>query len=78
MSGQIQAVSRESEEDFESRPALPPAGFDFLIYSLRLRTESDPGFLPFSSPEEQRAIDDSLAEFRFRFVQIQDEESKPE
>jgi hypothetical protein len=76
MSEQIQAVSRESEENFESRPALPPAGFDFLIYSLRVQTELNSGLLPFGS----FADEDGGARFglaRFRFVQMQEEKSKP-
>jgi hypothetical protein len=77
MSEQIRAVSRESEDDPESRPALPPANFDFLIYSLRVQTELNSGLLPFGS----FADEDGGARFglaRFRFLQIQEEESKPE
>jgi hypothetical protein len=85
----------------ESRPALPPPDFDFLIYSLRLQAEMNLGLLPFNenqapdfelarhnidllamlqektkgnlSIEEQRALDNSLTELRFRFVQAKEE-----
>jgi hypothetical protein len=99
----------EDDDELESRPALPAADFDFLVYSLRLQTELNLGLLPFGSlteekhrpdfelarhnidllgmlqlktkgnltTEEQRALDDSLAELRFRFVQVKQEESKP-
>ncbi|MEP6716296.1 MAG: DUF1844 domain-containing protein [Terriglobia bacterium] len=84
-------------EDDDSRPALPVADFDFLIYSLRLQAEMNLGLLPFAdqqkpdfelashnidllamlqektkgnlSPEEQLALDNSVTELRFRFVQ---------
>lgn len=88
---------------FESRPELPPADFDFLVYSLRLQAELNLGLLPMGGPdeenqepdfdlarhnidllgmlqektkgnltaEEQRALDNSVTELRFRFVQAQ-------
>lgn len=83
-----------------SRPELPPANFDFLIYSLRLQAELNLGLLPFSDKQEpdfelashniellamlkektkgnltmdeQRAIDNSVTELRFRFVQAKE------
>jgi hypothetical protein len=117
MSGnEVDALFPGAEDggDVESRPALPPADFDFLVYSLRLQTELNLGLLPFgavgqepgdedSAPdfelarhnidllamlqektkgnltaEEQLALDNSVAELRVRFVQIQKEESKPQ
>jgi len=85
--------------DLDSRPALPPADFDFLIYSLRLQAEMNMGVLPFADQqepdfelarhhidllamlqektkgnltvEEQRQLDNSVTELRFRFVQAQ-------
>lgn len=91
------------QEDDE-RPELPPADFDFLIYSLRLQTEMSLGLLPFTGKEkpdfeaaghniellamlqaktkgnltmdEQRALDNSITELRFRFVQAKDAQAK--
>jgi len=85
--------------DGDSRPELPPADFDFLVYSLRLQAEMNMGLLPFGeiekpdyelarhhidllamlqdktkgnlTIEEQRALDNSITELRFRFVQAQ-------
>ncbi len=82
------------EED--SRPELPAADFDFLVYSLRLQAELNLGLLPFEdnqepdfelgrhnidllamlqektrgnlTPREQKDLDDSVADLRFRFV----------
>jgi hypothetical protein len=82
------------------RPPLPPADFDFLIYSLRLQAEMSLGLLPFGEPpkpdfelarhnidllailqektkgnlslEEQRGLDNSVMELRFRFVQAKE------
>ena len=90
------------DDDSDSRPELPPADFDFLVYSLRLQAELNLGLLPMGAPgeenpepdldlarhnidllsvlqqktrgnltdTEQRALDNSVAELRFRFVQI--------
>ena len=80
----------------ENRPELPPADFDFLVYSLRLQAELNLGLLPFAdsqepdfelgrhnidllamlqektkgnlTPQEQKALDNSVAELRMRFV----------
>jgi hypothetical protein len=100
----------DDDDDLESRPALPPPDFDFLIYSLRLQAELNLGLLPFGEPgeegsepdfdvarhnidllamlqektkgnlsaDEQRALDNSITELRFRFVQAQQADSKPE
>jgi hypothetical protein len=93
----------EENDDLDERPALPPADFDFLVYSLRLQAEVSLGLLPFDltgeeapkadfeaarhnidllamlqektkgnlTIEEQRALENSLTELRFRFVQAQ-------
>jgi hypothetical protein len=102
------------DDDLDSRPALPPADFDFLVYSLRLQTELSLGLLPFGAlgqepgednpapdlelarhnidllamlqlktkgnltAEEQSALDNSVTELRFRFVQAHQEESRQE
>jgi hypothetical protein len=34
------------------RPELPPADFDFLVYSLRLQAELNLGLLPFDDKQE--------------------------
>ena len=95
----ILAEAKHHEEDDE-RPELPPADFDFLVYSLRLQTEMSLGLLPFNNQkkpdleaaghnidllamlqaktrgnltdDEQRSLDHSLMELRFRFVQAKD------
>jgi hypothetical protein len=91
-------------ETEESRPELPPADFDFLVYSLRLQAELNLGLLPFGASgedgggpdfelarhnidllsmlqektrgnltdEEKKALDNSVTELRFHFVQAQD------
>jgi hypothetical protein len=87
----------ETFDDPDSRPALPPPDFDFLVYSLRLQAEMSLGLLPMAegqdlelarhhidllamlqektkgnlTPEEQRALDNSIVELRFRFVEAQ-------
>ncbi len=98
-------MSEELEDDDESRPELPPADFDFLIYSLRLQAELNLGLLPMGDPDEetqapdfelarhyidlltvlqektkgnltideQRALDNSVSELQFRFVQVQEQ-----
>ena len=101
------------DQDLEERPELPPADFDFLVYSLRLQAELNLGLLPFGggfgeekpgeekqapdfdlarhnidllamlqektkgnlSAEEQRALDNSVSELRFRFVQAKENPS---
>jgi hypothetical protein len=95
----IVAQAKLHEND-DVRPELPPADFDFLVYSLRLQTEMSLGLLPFNgqtkpdfetarhhidllamlqaktrgnlTDEEQRSLDLSLMELRFRFVQVKD------
>jgi hypothetical protein len=89
------------DDDSESRPELPPADFDFLVYSLRIQAELNLGLLPTGGPgeenqepdldlarhnidlltvlqqktkgnltdAEQRALDNSVTELRFRFVE---------
>jgi hypothetical protein len=109
MSDEIEIKSQGSvdDDDLDSRPALPPADFDFLVYSLRLQTELNLGLFGQEpgeddpepdfelarhnidllamlqqktkgnlTAEEQQALDNSVAELRFRFVQAQHEESK--
>jgi hypothetical protein len=114
MSDETEAASQSLDggEDLDSRPELPPADFDFLVYSLRLQTELNLGLLPSGefgeggegnaapdfelarhnidllamlqlktkgnlTTEEQQALDNSITELRFRFVQVKAEESNP-
>jgi hypothetical protein len=94
-------------EPDESRPELPPADFDFLVYSLRLQAELNLGLLPTGgfgeetqapdfelarhnidllsmlqektkgnlTHDEQMALDNSVTELRFRFVQARENPS---
>jgi Domain of unknown function (DUF1844) len=107
MSEAMESASREipDDDDSESRPELPPADFDFLIYSLRLQAELNLGLLPLGetgedepepdfelarhnidlltvlqektkgnlTTEEQLALDNSVTELRFRFVQVMEQ-----
>ncbi len=85
-------------------PVLPPADFDFLVYSLRLQAELNLGILPMAeagdadlelarhnidllamlqiktkgnlTDEEEKALDSTLAELRFRFVQAVEQDAK--
>lgn len=96
-----EAVGNLFQDGQGARPELPPADFDFLVYSLRLQAELNLGLLPFAEEknepdfelakhnidllgmlqqktkgnltlEEQRALDNSVTELRFRFVQTRD------
>jgi len=54
MSEDVEITSPESpDEGPETRPELPPADFDFLIYSLRLQAELNLGTLPFGAAGEE-------------------------
>ncbi len=94
----------DSDEMPGGRPELPPADFDFLVYSLRLQAELNLGLLPFGDKrkpdfelgrhnidllamlqektkgnltiEEQRSLDNSVTELRFRWVQARDIHAK--
>jgi len=89
--------SAENDDEDGPRPELPPADFDFLVYSLRLQAELNLGLLPMEdaatpdfdlarhnidllavlqqktkgnlTSEEQAALDNSVTELRFQFVQ---------
>jgi hypothetical protein len=94
----------DTDDQPSFQPEMPPANFDFLIYSLRIQAEMHLGLLPFGekrkpdfgiarhnidllavlqdktkgnlSLEEQRALDNSVTELRFRFVQAREEYAK--
>jgi len=91
-----------SESEAQSIP-LPPASFEFLVFSLRTQAEMQLGLIQFSEEEkpepniplarhtidllavlldktkgnltleEQRLIENSLTELRFRFVKVSEE-----
>lgn len=61
MNDPFEPTPEEIAEDAESRPELPAADFDFLVYSLRLQAELNLGLLPFGFGEDQRAPDFDLA-----------------
>ena len=90
----------------ESAIPLPPATFEFLVFSLKMQAEMRLGLLKMGeemddapdlpaarhaidmlgmlaektrgnlSVEEQRLIENSLTELRFRFVQVSESSSK--
>jgi hypothetical protein len=104
MKQEVELATEDVQEDEQSRPELPPADFDFLVYSLRLQAELNLGLLPFGAPgeedvapdfglaahnidllamlqektkgnlsdEEQSALDNSITELRFQFVQAKE------
>jgi uncharacterized protein DUF1844 len=100
MSDAFEDTPLDAFGDPGSRPVLPPADFDFLIYSLRLQAEMSLGLLPFAdkdepdfelaghnidllamlqektrgnlTADEQLALDSSLAELRYRYVQAKE------
>jgi hypothetical protein len=91
----------------ESAIPLPPATFEFLVFSLKMQAEMRLGLLKLGegmdeglnlpaarhtidmlamiaektrgnlSLEEQRLIENSLTELRFRFVQVSESAPKP-
>jgi hypothetical protein len=91
----------------ESEIPLPPATFEFLVFSLKMQAEMRLGLLKMGegmdeelnlpaarhtidmlamiaektrgnlSMEEQRLVDNSLTELRFRFVQVSESAAKP-
>ena len=98
------AAAREAEQHLP----LPPATFDYLVFSLRTQAELSLGLLHFGEEkekpepdlgaarhaidllamlqdktrgnlalEEQRLLDNSLTELRFRYVHAVEERGKP-
>jgi hypothetical protein len=91
----------------ESGIPLPPATFEFLVFSLKMQAEMRLGLLKLGegmdeevnlpaarhaidmlamiaektkgnlSLDEQRLVENSLTELRFRFVQVSESASKP-
>jgi hypothetical protein len=94
--------NREASAEEFSMP-MPPASFEFLIFSLQAQAQMQLGLMGFGeeekpqpnldlarhtidmlvvlqqktkrnlSLEEQRMLDNSITELRFRFVQVSDE-----
>jgi len=63
----------EAEQDSTTRPDLPPADFDFLIYSLRLQAELNLGLLPFG---DKREPDFDLARHNLDLLAVLQEKTK--
>jgi hypothetical protein len=59
--------------DAGARPELPPADFDFLVYSLRLQAELNMGLLAF---EEDREPDFELAHHNIDLLAMLQEKTK--
>ena len=96
----------DTDDQPSFQPEMPPANFDFLIYSLRIQAEMHLGLLPFGekrkpdfgiarhnidllavlqdktkgnlSLEEQRALDNSVTELRFRFIEARERHAREE
>ena len=70
-------MNEEDDRDFpegpESRPALPPPDFDFLIYSLRLQIELNLGLLPGADDEPP---DFELAKHHIELLAMLQEKTK--
>jgi hypothetical protein len=63
--------------ELEALPELPPADFDFLIYSLRLQTELSLGLLPFSPPgEDDTGLDFDLARHNIDLLAMLQQKTK--
>jgi hypothetical protein len=64
-------------ETDESRPELPPADFDFLVYSLRLQAELNLGLLPFgASGDDPGPPDFELARHNIDLLAMLQEKTK--
>ena len=64
-------------ETEESRPELPPADFDFLVYSLRLQAELNLGLLPFgASGEDAGPADFELARHNIDLLSMLQEKTR--
>jgi Domain of unknown function (DUF1844) len=68
---------RGDANEFDTLPELPPADFDFLIYSLRLQTELSLGLLP-SGPigEDGTGPDFDLARHNIDLLAMLQEKTK--
>ena len=78
MGDELQFRDDEFEDDNESRPDLPPADFDFLVYSLRLQAELNLGLLPFGGlgGDEKSEPDFELARHNIDLLVMLQEKTK--
>jgi hypothetical protein len=60
-------------ESDETRPQLPPADFDFLVFSLRMQAEVNLGLIPMEEGDEP---DLELARHSFDMLQVLQEKTK--
>jgi hypothetical protein len=61
----------------EALPELPPADFDFLIYSLRLQTELSLGLLLLGPPgEDETGLDFDLARHNIDLLAMLQQKTK--
>lgn len=65
--------STHEQDENEDRPQLPPADFDFLVYSLRMQTEVNLGLIPMEDGDEP---DLELAQHSFDMLQVLQEKTK--
>jgi len=70
--------TEQKPEDFQF--PLPPASLGFLVLSLRTQAEMQLGLVHFGEGnltlDEQRLLENSVTELRFRFVQVSEETAK--
>lgn len=78
MSEEVDSAFEDLQDDGpEIRPALPPADFDFLVYSLRLQAELNLGLLPLGAPgEENQEPDFELARHNIDLLGVLQEKTK--
>src|SRR4029077_1673145 len=76
------AFAEPPDDDSDSRPELPPADFDFLVYSLRLQAELNLGLLPMGVPgeaapgEEDHAPDLDIARHNIDLLTVLQQKTK--
>jgi hypothetical protein len=59
--------------DDEARPQLPPADFDFLVFSLRMQAEVNLGLIPMEDGDEP---DVELARHSLDMLQVLQEKTR--
>lgn len=73
MSDAEEQLVQDEDDDDDVRPELPPADFDFLVYSLRLQAELNMGLLPFG---ENRKPDFELGRHNIDLLAMLQEKTK--
>ncbi len=77
MSEEVESRFEDTHDDGpESRPVLPPADFDFLVYSLRLQAELNLGLLPLDAPGENQEPDFELARHNIDLLGVLQDKTK--